>query len=70
MTSLLAARPFCQCVSHSSKLPGCRVYERSSKTPPSVRGGLVGQKRNSCMSEVFLLVIKVLSLRSNSTKSG
>lgn len=25
MTSLLAARPFCQCVSHSRRLPGCSV---------------------------------------------
>lgn len=35
MTSLRAARPFCQCVSHSRRLPGCSVYDRSSKTPPS-----------------------------------
>jgi len=70
ITSLRAARPFCQCVSHSSKLPGCSVYERSSKTPPSCLGGLVGQKRNSCISEVFLLLMSVLSFRSNSANSG
>jgi len=70
MTSLRAARPFCQCVSHSSRLPGLSVYDLSSNTPPSFLGGLVGQKRNSCIKLVFLLVISVLSLRSNSAKSG
>lgn len=69
ITSRLAARPFCQCVSHSSKLPGCRVYDLSSKTPPSWRGGDVGQKRNSCINEVFLDVIKVLSFASKAGKS-
>lgn len=70
MTSLLARSPVRQWVSHSRRLPGCRVYERSSKTPPSWRGEVVGQKENSCMSETLLELIKVFSLRSNSGKSG
>lgn len=70
MTSRLAFKPRRQCVSHSSKLPGCSVYERNSNKPPSWRGGVVGQKENSCIRELCLDLIKVLSLASNAGNSG
>jgi len=46
------------------------VYERSSKTPPSWRGGVVGQKENSCIREVRFAVMRVLSLASKAGNSG
>lgn len=70
ITSRRALNPRRQCVSHSNKLPGCKVYERSSKSPPSCRGGVVGQKENSCIRDVRLLVIRVLSLASKAGNSG
>lgn len=70
ITSRRAVNPRRQCVSHSNKFPGCSVYDRSSNSPPRRRGGVVGQNENSCMREVFLLLIKLLSLRSNSRNSG
>ncbi len=36
--------------SHCSNVPGCSWYVRSSKTPPSVRGGVVGKNANSWQS--------------------
>ena len=70
MTSLRAFRPFLQCVSHSRRLPGCSVYERSSNKPPSWRGGVVGQNENSCISEVCFWVIMLLSFLSKPANSG
>ena len=46
------------------------MYERSSNKPPSCRGGVVGQKENSCIKEVRLLVISNFSLESKAGKSG
>lgn len=39
-----------QVCSHCKSVPGWSWYVRSSKIPPSVRGGMVGQKANSWQS--------------------
>jgi hypothetical protein len=70
MTSRRAFRPLRQCVSHSKRFPGCRVYDLSSKRPPNCLGAVVGQKENSCMRETFLDVISDLSFLSNAGNSG
>ena len=45
------------------------MYERNSNRPPSCLGGVVGQKENSCMSEVCLWVMSCFSFLSNAGKS-
>lgn len=54
ITYLRASSPLRQWVSHSRRFPGWRVYVRSSKMPPSDRGGDVGQKENSCIKSWVL----------------
>lgn len=46
---LRASMPLRQAASHSSSVPGMSSYERISKMPPALRGGLDGQKANSDM---------------------